>query len=361
MSHIVHVPLERLSARYTEYLEDMEDKAFHNEFNTVDTRLGTTVSTAIKKGRVLDSVNRPIYAMSQVIGLLTTPPPPNAPIYFSDFFTPGIEALRYAGFKNRMYAFLWAQTFDKFDFTTEMIEWMRPWEHMAFEIYEKVFVASPLLAELICTAIPSVSERLVVTGLPFDSEHARSLLDPKDISTTAFDGVYSSRFDEEKNPCMFLDLVEACPEQVFVICTGHSDLRGTDTKSVRRAQELSARQRSNLIIRTGLSRSEYYGILQASKAQINCADQDWVSFTLLEALTFDCVPVYPNHRSFPHALGYSNEYLYNPEDFTDFVQCFLSAIGQTSDRTRDNLKALLAPHNKALPTIAQIMSKESFL
>ena len=53
-------------------------------------------------------------------------------------------------------------------------------------------------------------------------------------------------------------------------------------------------------------------MLSQSKVQFNCALQDWVSFTLLEALTFGCAPLYPMHRSFPETLQFAEDYLYAP-------------------------------------------------
>jgi hypothetical protein len=61
-----------------------------------------------------------------------------------------------------------------------------------------------------------------------------------------------------------------------------------------------------------LTKAEYYTILASTQIQLNTSQQDWISFTLLEALTCGCKPLYPNHRSFPDTLGYHQPCLYVP-------------------------------------------------
>jgi hypothetical protein len=66
----------------------------------------------------------------------------------------------------------------------------------------------------------------------------------------------------------------------------------------------------NLTIHDNLSKEQYYGILSRSAVQLSTSLQDWISFCLLEAVTYGCIPVYPNFRSFPDAFGKFNQLLY---------------------------------------------------
>ena len=230
---------------------------------------------------------------------------------------------------------------------------MRPWEIMALDIYRKVFVASPILKELILASMGSTAleSRIVVTGLPFDSKAVLKVCDLSKAPAQEYDVVYSSRWDLEKQPAVFVALVESNPELKFAVCTGREELEGSDDIAIRRALELEAD--GKLKIFRALKKPTYYAVLSRSRVQFNCSLQDWVSFTLLEGLTFGCQPLYPNFRSFPETLVYSEENLYAPgniEDASEKLRKLLKHEGQF--RYRD---AVLQQHDSALTQIAQAM------
>jgi hypothetical protein len=238
---------------------------------------------------------------------------PNPRIYLSDFYTSGLDALAYTRMPFRAFSFCWAQTFDQYDFTyNHLLHWMRPWEVMAFSLYEKVFVACEGLKELISVAAPEYADKVHVVGLPFNSQHVASQWKGTSAPLNSYDVVYSSRWDREKSPNTFLDVVLANPDLKFAVCTGMPTLSGTDTKSVQRA--LTMREAGVLTIHENCTKNDYYGVLSRSKVQFNSALQDWVSFTLLEALTFGCKPLYPLYRSFPETLLFDDRHLYAPFD-----------------------------------------------
>jgi len=176
---LLHVPLEPYGARYTELLHNWERRAFGKHFDLVEItppEKDSWVSMNIGTGEVLDSVARPVWAMKQTIELLKKAPVMGR-VWFSDFYHPGLDSLPYSRAQFRAYSFLWAQTFDCYDFTRKLfVNWMRPWEIMALEIYEKVFVASPMLKEFIGIAAPSYEEKVEAVGLPFDYAHVQKQL-----------------------------------------------------------------------------------------------------------------------------------------------------------------------------------------
>lgn len=307
---LFHLPLEAYKARYTEMLNVWETEAFSQKFNVESVVPPVAVHTDIIKGEVLDTVQRPTFALSQVIDLMRRPYM-GEPVWVSDFYHPGLDALAYSRRDYKLYSYLWAQTFDIYDFThTLFFDWMRSWEEMAFDIYGKVFVASSELADRICAVDKKWTDKVEVVGLPFDSKHVRSLCPGPEPAEKDIDVVWSSRFDLEKNPKVFLELVRMFPKMSFAICTGRSSLVGNGVL-VAEAQRLASTPSSNLTIYTNLSRAQYYSILRRSKVQFNAAQQDWVSFTLLEALTFRCLPVYPMFRSFPEAFLGNTAHLYS--------------------------------------------------
>jgi hypothetical protein len=359
------MPLEPYKARYTELLHGWEEHIFKTAFPTQYEKIIPFEQKAadINIGSVVDSRLRSKWSLGQNSVLLDRLDDlKGADLYYSDFFAPGIDAMMYSsGMCNtalkpfKAYSFLWAQTFDIFDFTVKQINWMRPWEIAAFEFYDGIFVACPDIKDRILSALgPAVDSKVHVLGLPFDSKAVKAVLQPENLSVDTYDCAYTSRWDTEKNPGIFLELVEANKSLQFVICTGHNELRGTAVGDIKRAIAYSKKRGSNLTIRVGLSKADYYGILARTRVQFNCALQDWVSFTLLEALCFGCEPLYPNFRSFPEALLYSEPNLYTPGSVS-------SASNKLADLLRNRTasfierKEILDYHDLTIQRIAKHM------
>ena len=355
------MPLEPYAARYTEYLADIEREKLSKHFTVrpIEGLGKDTLPNDIKTGSVLDSIGRPVWAMNQMTELLSRPDGDDlGKIYFSDFYHTGLDALAYSGKKFKAFAFNWAQSWDIHDFTHKQhLQWMSKWEEMSLALYYNVFVASPLLKELMIAASPQIASTVHVVGLPFDSKQVRSLAELSDsytpIAARHFDCVYSSRWDLEKNPAFFLAVVKRNRHLKFVVCTGRKDLMGTDTNAIAEAKQLESKGVLN--IQRNLSKQDYFRILADSKVQFNCASQDWVSFTLLEALTFGCQPVYPSHRSFPETLYYSQAALYTPND----IQGAESRIRSVTSGYCDFLDTdkVLEYHDGTLDRIANIIKK----
>jgi len=334
----IHLPLERYKERYTKFLVDWEEELFAGSFKNYVAIKGFSedVEGTISSGEVLDTIRRPQWALEQMCQLMeylkALPQSVIPVVYFSDFFHPGIEALPYVRRPYRAYAYCWAQSFDIYDFTTGMLPWMRFYEYMAFCVLDVVFCAQQELADRIQGAMIGVGARVLPVGLPYSSRdiEARGLLKHgRPFKEREFDCVYSSRFDLEKNPGDFLDLVRANAHLHFVICTGRARLTGTDKHAVVEAELVgSLAKNSNLVIRENLSAEEYFEILGNSRVQFNCASQDWVSFTLLDALCAGCVPLYPCWRGFVELFSNYERYLYpfrNIEiasrKLNEFVKC----------------------------------------
>lgn len=315
MSHLIHLPLEKYKSRYTEYLADWELAAFTKAGMTVEQLLpkeDKQVAMNIMTGEVLDSVARPRYCFKQMVMLMRRMEgAPMSNLYFSDFFTPGLEALPYTRRKFSVSSFCWAQSWDIYDFTNSMVRWMRSWEYMAMEIYDRIFVASEGLKELMSVVAPDIETKIEVVGLPFDSKFVGKQWDKSYMHGRDFDCVYSSRWDREKNPELFLELVQSCPDLEFAIVHPFPTLRGTAVTS-QLLQMIEGLP--NLTVLLDITKPEYYAVLNCSRVQFNSSFQDWISFTLLEALTYDCLPLYPNFRSFPETFQYDQRFLYAPSD-----------------------------------------------
>lgn len=325
-TQLIHLPLEAYPDRYTADLAEWEAEAFDNHFgvgrvlhiNPPDYTEGAPNETT---HQVLNPRRRTIASFTQVRTLLAVledlkkAKNTETVIWLSDFFTPGIEAVWYAGYENPIYAMFWAQTVDCFDFTyrnQQLRRCMRKWEDMAMEHYQGIVVASTELKERVIAAWPQHAHKVhcLEGNLPYNSKHIRHkyrfhLDRPMPFADRPYDVAYTSRWAPEKKPGAFLKLLEENSTLKGVMLSGVDtpgsfDLPG-DTTLDNRVRILSELGRLEIMGR--LSRSDYFGYLRQAKMQLNTSRQDWVSFTLLDALTCGCYPMYPAHRSFPEVFG----------------------------------------------------------
>ncbi len=353
--NLVHLPLERYQARASEFLVDWETSVFQETFNVQRIEGTNSASVSVMTGEVLDRFQRPLSAMEQAKTLINAAERQLGRVYFSDFYHPGLDALAYSRKSFNGYAYCWAQSFDQFDFTREM-PWMRAWEMMALMLYKKVFVANEGLADLIMTSLfPSSGSKIEVVGLPFNSVYVRKAVDMSALPSLEYDVIYSSRLDREKNPLFFLELVKTMPSLRFVVCSGRDRLVSNDGRIVEEFEK-AVQNHKNLTVLTGLTKGQYYATLSRSKVQLNCSAQDWVSWTLLEALTLGATPCYPNIRSFPETFGENMDYLYAANS----LNAARDRIRYLLERpiTRPEADSMLAPHDAALHIISKIIANE---
>lgn len=291
-------------------------------------------SREINVGSVVDGVGRSLYAMEQIKALLLLIEAgkigDNDVIYFDDFWHPGMEALRYAfdlmGVAPRMYAYLFAQSVDEFDFTYPMRHWMRFYEKGNAAILDGIFVCSSILKDLVVGGGICEASKVYLTGFPFSSEEVKERMPAGAPWTYARENLvaFTSRFDKEKNPHFFLDVVERFAsldaDVKFVVCTGRKQIKSNDTSAVVRLHKLRAKYPKHLELQENLSKEDYYEILSRSKIQFNTADQDFVSLTVLEATVAGCFPIYPYFRSFPETFEYKKGYMYERLDTDHAVE-----------------------------------------
>lgn len=356
--HTAYLPVEAYPQRMTELLMPWDAAAFERlgKVTIIDGDSAPIPLDAFQ-GEVLDAVRRPLWAMAQTASLLPRLDTFDH-VYFGDFYHPGLDALAYCR-KRRppMSAFMWAQTFDQFDFTQQFIGWMRAWETMGFGIYDNVFVANSLLRELVWSYSPELARKVHVVGLPFNSQDVLRRLPGVHPTERIYDVVFSSRLDIEKDIGTFARLVYASPQLRFAVCSGHPTLKGTDTKGIAELEQ-AAQKHGNVHFVLGATKADYYKVLAQSKVQLNTALQDWTSFTLLEALTFGCYPCYPMHRSFCEVFADAAACLYAPGNLAS-LQATLRSMLAAADTigpstTEPSLQQILKHHDGTHDRILQI-------
>ena len=331
---IYYFPLESLKSRYTHQLStEWMPNAFQKvgaSYISVD---GKYEQGDIGVGMVLDAVGRGIYSMNQCTDLLERirrgEITSRATIYLQDFWTPGIESVFYAcdlyGIKPKFYARCWAQSVDEFDFTYNMRNWMRYYELGLDERLSGIFVGSTINRDELKAA--GFKTPIHVTSLPIDYKEIRSY-HPEDVDKEKMI-ISSSRLDWEKNPMFMMKVAKQFlnkhKDWKWVFTSSAKELRSNDQFIVDAIKELD-RTEERFIVKTDMTKDEYYDLLNRASIQFNSALQDYVSFTILEATTYMCDVVYPRFKSFPECVP--SDRLYDPFDVDSALDVLQSAIDE---------------------------------
>ena len=329
---LYYFPLEQYPERYTSMMSCKGGWAEDNfkrhgvKFVRIE---GRQISSTIRNGCVLDAAGRCAYSMSQLTNFITNylkAVKDGDVVYVEDFWHPGIESLFYiralTGIRFRIGCFCHAQSVDDSDFTHKMKDWMRPIEQGFARQYDFIFTCSPILKRLLREAGVG-KNNIHVVGLPFNSVCLRRQLKKMGMRPALQKEryvIFSSRFDDEKDPMFFLDVVEACPDIQFRLVSPYSSRPPSTNEIVmRRLKKIVEKRGSNLRIVDTSSKVRYYECLSKAWVQFNCAIQDWVSWTLVEATMFNCHPLYPNWKDFPRELHNRRQNIYRRKDLADCV------------------------------------------
>lgn len=319
-----YFPLEPIKSRYTEqlcneWMPDAFESANNGEFKVYKIDANTQdLGEEIKVGQVLDATGRGIYSMRQIeffLGALRKGSvKPGDVIFLQDYWTPGFMAVPYAlhqmGMLNQIciYSMLHAQSVDPYDFTHPMEYWMRGWELSLDRVSTGIFVASTIHYEELRNA--GFKAPIHVVSLPISVERVKQKM-PKHVKKRK-QIMFCSRLDWEKNPIFMLKVARLFLEQhsdwQWVVTTSAKEVRSNDADVLRLLAKMD-NEFENFVVKTGLTKNEYYTELCKSAIQFNCALQDYVSWTLLEACIAGCDIVYPNFRSFLECVPNDRRYL----------------------------------------------------
>jgi hypothetical protein len=201
-----------------------------------------------------------------------------------------------------------------------------------------------------------------VTGLPFNSAKLWQQLEDCGFSTSCSrvrEGVlFSSRFDSEKNPHFFMDVAERLHHLLpfKLVAPKPIDRISNDPTAIERLKELVSRGVITVIDTSDKETGKlaYYEALASSRIQFNCAQQDWTSWTLLEACMLGAFPIYPNWKDFPRELDNNPSHIYNRLDLEDACNCIKKACN--AELNYDLLQQVVERHNKATEKALAILS-----
>lgn len=337
MRRLFYMGLESYESRYTLQLTDWNERVFKRRGIDYVIVPGTAIDNtkSIQVGQVLDAHGRSYFSMSQMMNLVQMMRNGEVTgedvVFFEDMFQPGIESLPYimnqipAEQRPKVWVRCLAQTVDPDDFVHVwgMSKWMSLYEAMVNE-----FVTGVLSSNEEMIANMKVANWTApiynISGLAFNKEEVQSRVDSvKPWNQRSNRVVFASRWDQEKQPDFYMDLIEkyyqTYPVQYenpveFALLQG-GPLRSNNDRYVQRARQLQSK--GKLVIHENLKKNEYYDILNNSRVLFNCALQDWTSNTVSEADALGCNVLFPAYRSFPEIFSNDHKRMYIPWNLDD--------------------------------------------
>jgi hypothetical protein len=328
--------LESYEARYTLQLTEWNRRVFDRRGLDVVYVPGTTIDNtqSISVGQVLDAHGRSYFSMSQMMNLVQLMRNGEVTnedvIYFEDMFQPGIESLPYIldqvpeSLRPRIYVRCLAQAIDPDDFVHVwgMAKWMDLYEKMVNEFVTGVLATNEEMVAHMRIA-GWTAPIYNISGLAFGKaevlERIGGIENIKPFAERKRRVGFAARWDQEKQPGFFMDLIDMYHELTsepceFAVFQGGA-LRSNNPEYVERARQME--REGKLKIYDNLTKNEYYAFVNDTRVLFNCALQDWVSNTVSEADTLGCNVLYPAYRSFPETFADDPNRLYVPWSIDD--------------------------------------------
>ena len=340
MRKLYYMGLEPYEARYTLQLQDWNTEAFEKrelDYVIVPGDLLTT-DQSIVTGQVLDAHGRSYFGMSQMMSLVKLMKEGEVTsedvIYFEDMFQPGIESLPYImdqvseEHRPKVYVRCLAQSIDPDDFVHVwgMEKWMGLYEKMVNEFVTGVLATNEEMVAHMKIA-GWTAPIYNISGLAFGKDEVRRRLleleEYKPFEERKMRVAFTARWDQEKQPDFYMDLIEEWYEKYgkqhgieFCLLSG-GELRSNNDSYMKRTKKLQKQKK--LVIHENLSKNDYYRILNDTRVVFNCALQDWVSNTVSEGDALGCNVLFPAYRSFPETFANDRDRLYIPWSLDDVI------------------------------------------
>ena len=340
MRKLYYMGLEPYEARYTLQLQDWNTEAFEKrelDYVIVPGDLLTT-DQSIVTGQVLDAHGRSYFGMSQMMSLVKLMKEGEVTsedvIYFEDMFQPGIESLPYImdqvseEHRPKVFVRCLAQAIDPDDFVHVwgMDKWMSLYEKMVNEFVTGVLATNEEMVAHMKIA-GWTAPIYNISGLAFGKDEVRRRLleleEFKPFEERKMRVAFTARWDQEKQPDFYMDLIEEWYERYgkkhgieFCLLSG-GELRSNNDSYMKRTKKLQKQKK--LVIHENLSKNDYYRILNDTRVVFNCALQDWVSNTVSEGDALGCNVLFPAYRSFPETFANDRDRLYIPWSLDDVI------------------------------------------
>lgn len=330
---LYYVPLEILDERYTASMDSLLRREFQRVGLKYTVTEGQVLSEKIEDGAFLDFAGTNYFKASQlqnIASLFFHKKVQNGDVFFfSDLWFPGIDMIPYmsqlSGIDTKVVGILHAGSWTPTDFVSlHLRDYCQFIEVGWFSFFDEVYVGSSHHKDEIITGLyetlfddmPSeIGNSIQITGLPFDYNYVKQFCteEPKRRQV-----VYPHRFHWEKGADTFLKMVEHVAAQddtvQFVITSGRSgDTPLADQQEIlSKYVELKGRLGPRLTYKSGLSKPEFYSVLNESAVVWSSAHQENFGYSILEACTLGVTPVLVNRASY--CEFYPQEYRYTHLD-----------------------------------------------
>jgi hypothetical protein len=334
MRKLFYMGLEPYKARYTLQLQQWNEAVFNRrQINYVIVNGETLTSDQnIVTGQVLDAHGRTYYSLTQMANLVKMMKEGQITsddvIYFEDMYTSGIDSIPYIlkqvpkEYRPKVFVRCLAQSIDPDDFlhVWDMQGFMKKYEQMVNEFVDGVLASNEEMVMHMKVAgwkAPIYN----ISGLAFSIDEVRSRVNHvlKPFNDRAMRVAFAARWDQEKQPDFYMDLIETWFERFgdnvnFSIFSG-AKLRSNNSSYMARTQKLV--DEGKLTVHEDLDKDTYYSLLNDTRVLFNCALQDWVSNTVSEADALCTNVLYPAYRSFPETFANDHTRLYVPWSLDD--------------------------------------------
>lgn len=309
------LPIEPLPERYSIqwiewFREALTARGVHHMFIP-----GATLTSSVETGTVLDAVGTNYWKATQLRNVCelfhSGDIKDGDKIFAFDVWFPGLEMIPYMatlkGIRVDLYGFLHAGSYTTEDFAEPLSAWAQHSERAWIRACRKVFVGTAYHADAFARrrlqAWPEYKRRLVVTGNPFSCLGIHDLCSStKPVAQREKIVVYPHRFDREKRPNVFMDIMEALwtERQDFrvVFTTSRPSFRSNDPALLERLKACKFAYE----IRANLTKCEYYQTLADSRVFVSTTIEENFGYCLAEAMLLGCTPVVPYAYSHPELL-----------------------------------------------------------
>jgi glycosyltransferase involved in cell wall biosynthesis len=280
-----------------------------------------TITKKVKNGTVLDAAGTNYYKAKQLAEFMKLIHDGEVKkddiVFLFDFQYPGLEAIRYTsdimGLDLKLYAVCHASSYVRGDFTEPMADWLIYFERGWWKILDGIFVGTEyhknaIISRRFSENAKEIADKIHVTGNIFHSEHVRNMAgEPISPNKREFDIVFSNRWDEEKDPNMFVTILDLLLRKgieslnVAITTSREKFSNGTaELAKVRLNNLIEELDYTNDIIENDtvkitifedLSKTDYYKIVANSKVFITTSPEEMFGYCLVEALALGCHPI----------------------------------------------------------------------
>ena len=248
--------------------------------------------------------------------------------FISDLWFPGLVAIPYMAMfhkiKVKICGIFHAGSWTTTDYVAQLKNWAHYVEMGWFKMVDEIYVGSQFhKSEILRCGISDEPDKIVVTGLPFDTEdiinqkRAELCKNKKDIV------VFNSRLDDEKHP------------EVFDYVANQIQMRSSNVQFLK-------------TMPMNLNKEKYFDLLAMSKIVFSAADQENFGYGALEGVALSNAVVVPDRLSYqemyPKCFRYNTvdeavelvwKYLKNPVDVSFIAEYYNKSALRIANRVSE--------------------------